>query len=396
LTGLLALVAASLPATIKINGFIMLLSIHVWLMTVLIAKYRFKFPMAPHHYLLILIFLLHVIGLIYTENLKYGLSYIERIYPLAALPILLGSLQFSDKQLTRRVVLLAFAFSTLFADTLYLFLPGDSLDNILSTTRTYRGLYMLFSLAIILYYAFLSPVDFTKVYERVALYLMIPINAFLLIQSGSKMAILLLPVVVGIFLLFYRRKRIQLINATLIIALGSLVMYYLIQQNDFVSSRIEKLATEGTDYIRLRNWKTNWSAIRENPIFGVGTGDSVDELQQRRETWWQEYIEEYNSHNQYLEITLRLGTPGLIIFILLLSLHFMHSLRRLDFIYLIFILIFSLSCLTESLLVRQKGIVLLAFFSPFLFETSVPKRRRLDDVEEVGLSTNSETPAEKY
>lgn len=374
-TALLGLVAVSIPATIKINGFFILLSILVWLIAALIGKYRFKFPMAPQHYLLILVFLLHVIGLTYTENLKYGLSYIERIYTLAAFPLLIGSLEFSDKQHTRKVVLLAFAFSTLFTAALYLFFSGDGIDNILSTTRTYRGLHLLFSIAVLLYYAFLSP-DFSSWgNEKVALCLMIPINAFLLIQSGSKTAIFLLPVVVVIFLFFYPRKKSQLIISTMIVALGCLATYYVIQQNEFVSSRIEKLATEGTDYIRLRNWKTNWTAIQENLFFGVGTGDSVDELQRRRETSWQEYIEEYNSHNQYLEITLRLGISGLAVFVLFLTLHFIHSLRSLDFVYLILILIFSISCLTESLLVRQKGIVFLAFFSPFLFGTSVPKKK---------------------
>jgi O-antigen ligase len=74
-----------------------------------------------------------------------------------------------------------------------------------------------------------------------------------------------------------------------------------------------------------------------------------------------------NAHNQYFEETLHNGIGGLLLFLISLLVPAYIALSRKDLIYLAFILIFSLCCITESMLTRQIGIIFYAFFNSLYF-----------------------------
>jgi O-antigen ligase len=363
----LCLLSISLATTLKINGLIVIMILVLWAVSASYKKPDFGYLKNSALLALILFFLLHVIGLFYTENLKVGFAYIERIYTLLAFPLIMGSILTQNPNL-RKKVLLSFSVSVLAISSLYLFLDEEMLNKILTVNRTYQGMYLLFSISILLYYSFLTPGKH-PVKLRVISWGLIAYNIFLLVRAGSKMPILVFPLLLVVFL-FYHYKQNRKIVLPLVLVITALVsISVFITRNKFTSERLQRLLNERFDYIRYRNWETNLRLIREHPIVGVGTGDAFDELQKKRETWWHEYIYEYNSHNQYLETTIRVGLVGLAVLLLCLFLLFKYSLKSNDFIFLSFIMIFAISCLTESLLLRQKGVLFFSFFAPFLLST---------------------------
>ncbi|MCT4581750.1 MAG: O-antigen ligase family protein [Flavobacteriales bacterium] len=110
--------------------------------------------------------------------------------------------------------------------------------------------------------------------------------------------------------------------------------------------------------------------FKHNFWFGVGLGDVHDEFLT--------YYEENNSllkgknrkrvHNQYMSFAVGLGVFGLIIWLFILYFPIVKKPRNKN-IYLLFILIISLSFLTDNTLERQAGVMFFAFFnSLFLFQ----------------------------
>lgn len=75
---------------------------------------------------------------------------------------------------------------------------------------------------------------------------------------------------------------------------------------------------------------------------------------------------EYNFHNQYLQTFSKIGIFGLLILCYLLAYLFVLSIRRKDYLTILFVFIVGASFLTESMLERQAGVVFFPFFYSLL------------------------------
>jgi O-antigen ligase len=121
---------------------------------------------------------------------------------------------------------------------------------------------------------------------------------------------------------------------------------------------------------RFEYWKTATRIIKNNLLFGVGTGDlglafqeeynkSNSVLEQR----WR-----LRSHNQYLSIAVGMGIIGLLWFLLTLFYPMFKLNMQSNFLYLSFFVIAIVSFLTEDTLETQAGVTFFAAFnSYFLF-----------------------------
>jgi O-antigen ligase len=101
----------------------------------------------------------------------------------------------------------------------------------------------------------------------------------------------------------------------------------------------------------------------------VGTGDVKDAL-------YVKYAEKgmdaaldkkLNVHCQYLQTFVALGIAGFAILVLMLILPGILAVKRKDKLYLLFLCIFALNILVESMFETQAGVVFYAFFNAFLF-----------------------------
>jgi O-antigen ligase len=81
---------------------------------------------------------------------------------------------------------------------------------------------------------------------------------------------------------------------------------------------------------------------------------------------------EHNAHNQYLQTWMENGLPGLMLFLFCLLFPFLE--KKLTSTHIVFLLIFSLMCLTESIGERQKGIVFFTLFQTLFTAFDSAKR----------------------
>lgn len=118
---------------------------------------------------------------------------------------------------------------------------------------------------------------------------------------------------------------------------------------------------------RLEFWKASVGIIKNNLLFGVGTGDLDSEFEKYYDdnksvldSRWR-----LRSHNQYLSIGVAFGIAGLAYFIFALVYPMVKTKKYNSFLYLSFWLTAVLSMLTEDTLETQAGVTFFAFFNVF-------------------------------
>jgi O-antigen ligase len=137
---------------------------------------------------------------------------------------------------------------------------------------------------------------------------------------------------------------------------------------------------------RFAIWDCSWSLLKQDYhwLCGAGLGNQT-QLDQCYPTAWVKYgvdpsqgidpafLENttFNPHNEFLQAWLDTGILGVACLVVVIIFSITAAIRQKNYLYLAFLIFFFLCCLSESLLVRQKGIVFYAFFNALLFFQSV-------------------------
>ncbi|MFM8837311.1 MAG: O-antigen ligase family protein, partial [Bacteroidota bacterium] len=137
-------------------------------------------------------------------------------------------------------------------------------------------------------------------------------------QLSSRMAMLTGLAMVGVFLLILMRLGKFRWWMTVGLAFLVLLPWLLIQANSVNRSRVREMVDLQADHttnrwggrsLRVAKWKNTLECYGQNPILGTGAGDFQTELNKvyRRNGLETGYINQFNSHNQYLQTLATLG-----------------------------------------------------------------------------------------
>jgi O-antigen ligase len=340
-----------------------------------------------------LFFFIHFIAIFNSDNTADAWFDIEKKLSLAIFPLLLlVSPKLNDNQVKN--IFIAFATSCVLA-SVYCVAVGISkyetgnssvlfyhtLSSYVGMHAIYLSIYLCFSMAILIYYYELSAQTLSLL-KKLAFFSAIIILTTTIILLSARIAIILLIVGCVAFLTIKLKQRIHLVKAFAFAAAigGILILIVLLLPKN--RERYKEVVNYKGEYTmdkkgsggaaRKYIWLSALELIQEHPTTGVGIGDIVDELSKKYELHQYTFLTEvqdmsFNAHNQYLETTLGLGIVGLIIFLALLLFSLLHAIKHKNVLYFVFVIIFGVSCLTESCLQKQSGIIFYAFFNAFLF-----------------------------
>jgi O-antigen ligase len=131
-------------------------------------------------------------------------------------------------------------------------------------------------------------------------------------------------------------------------------------------------------------WQGSWSVIRDHLFFGVGTSGWKVALLNFYSNYNSSVAGQMlNSHNQFLQVWMENGILALIVFLFCV---FGFVFRSTDRKYVVFILIFSLMCMTESVLEWQKGIVFFTMFQTLFLALEIRTKETFTGEYENGLA----------
>jgi len=383
----------TLPVWPKLNSVLII----VLVVTVLfkIKKQHLRNLLAHKELLLyMMLYVLLIIGLSYSLDLKTGLAKIQTQASLIIVPLILGGIRLNLKD--RFAYLDIFSLGVLltlvlcFLHGFYRFFTTNSsyvLDefsrknNIFFYTEfsgfldlhpTYFSLY----LGLAIFYLIYS-------FQRKSKYIFLPKIVLIAIFfigiffTSSKAGIFTFIGITFFYLLYQllkHRKRVYFIAlATMVLGtLGFLKIHPTLYQRSVqglksinANYNVYQHQNESTG-IRLGLWKLSYQISKNQWLFGYGTG-SVQKILNERCIEFNSFstcenFRNKNSHNQYLNFLLSNGIIFLFIFIAALLMGFLKAVKQKDMIFVFFITFIALNLFFESLLQREKGIVFFTLF----------------------------------
>lgn len=115
---------------------------------------------------------------------------------------------------------------------------------------------------------------------------------------------------------------------------------------------------------RFEHWSAAWYIIKNNPYFGVGTGDVQDAFNHAYEELNSE-LDEYHrnrAHNQFLTAWITFGIPGVVLFLAIWLVFLKGALGKRNILALVFGVIALASFLPEDTIETQNGVTFIALF----------------------------------
>jgi hypothetical protein len=115
---------------------------------------------------------------------------------------------------------------------------------------------------------------------------------------------------------------------------------------------------------RIEYWKTGWQVIKENWVFGVGTGDKKNAMEKMYEIKNSKLLPErrLRAHNSYITFCLTFGLFGLLFFCYILFNFLLFQLKNKSLIGFLFICVSIITFIFEDSLETQMGVSFFAFF----------------------------------
>jgi O-antigen ligase len=332
-------------------------------------------------------FFMYLIGMIYSENQYFGWKDIETKLSLLIFPLIYSTTSFPLNKY-RNTLSMVFVFSMSISSALSIFygvimyqkIPTYSELNLLLHPG-YLSMYA--NMAIGLCYLLINS-KMIKGYLKKLLTLAFLILSLTVILSLSKTGIIVwIILIAGMFfhqaLVLKKQYKKSIIAA--VSAIGILFIAYQtipkvqLRVNKAINvlsksenEKVDVTTTESTQ-VRILIWEQAIELIKENFLIGVGTGDIKDELFVKyKSSGMQGALDNrLNVHNQYLQVFATLGIIGFIVFTLAIVLPFLKAIKSKKNPYLIFIVIFSMNLLFESMLEKQGGVLFYAFLNALFF-----------------------------
>jgi hypothetical protein len=392
------LVCITLPFNvISLNSICIIALTLFWLIE---GGFKEKFLTTSKNKLLLsflLFYFLHVAFMLITENTKNGLFELEKKLSLFILPLVILTKPALQEPM-RKKVLASFSIScfvmvlcSIYQILYYHYSGGTPLlykdqgydfreyfVQIAERHPTYTSMYLVFS-SLALYNLVQS-----KFFPKLLGYGVIAINGIIIFLLSSRLIIVgsLLFLCISLYLLYFKEQKRNLgkyfVICVSFLLLTSLVIWYVpsiksrLVEEFFDAHTFEP--ARGIHYnslnTRISETLCGCSIISDHPLFGVGTGDVQDALNQCYEKRGYSpvlYQESYNPHNQFIFSYAGLGLLGICALLLLLF----HQFRALDFhgniefsyiVCIAFLLFF-----TETFFGFQKGVVFFSLFTSLLY-----------------------------
>jgi O-antigen ligase len=325
-------------------------------------------------YVLCALYLINIIGLLYTIDFKHGIKRLDTTAILVLFPVVFSMIQFTKKNVALLLhlfvwsVMVFCAFGLLSYATI---VPELTVNMVFRDSKFYAPLLMLWpahphpsylstillmAVPVALYLRYQDEKQITIV--EMLLGVLLPVVFTVL--SGARVGMVIAPVLLGLGYLFYCRFKPVFkwgLVVAVIVALGLLLHLY------------PKVDDHFDDPIRVDLRKAAVSAIREKPVFGWGTGSAKQLIhsEERAHSLGIEVPYDFNQfHNQYLEDMVQFGILGILILLLLFGWILWIGVSEKNYLLLSLLAIYMLFCWTEAALFVSKGVVPFTFWACFL------------------------------
>lgn len=336
----------------------------------------------------------------YSSDFSGGMKYVEMRLLLFMLPLIFAATKISKKYFDQ--VLIIFLMAVLLAlgagffnsylhyihsgDTGFFY--NDNLVSVVDKQATYFGLYINLSLVLCIYILRKLSISWKLKLLTVMCMVILIVGQMLLAVRAAILTMVIIGIAHLIFYSFNKNIKygIGMLIAGLLVILSS---FFILPQmtNRFKSmasnleydfenpnpvnhfnGEIKKENWNGLT-LRLALWHCGIDIIKENPLFGTGTGDYDEAMAEQFKEKNFIYAREMNFgvHNQYLYSWISFGIIGILLHLTMIFAPMFDAFKRKNYLYIFFIIVIAFAMLTENTLNRYFGIYFYAVMNSFFF-----------------------------
>ena len=339
------------------------------------------------------LYIISLIGFFYSSNKEEALFRIQQKIPLLLFPFVFASSNLLSKKGVYKIM---YAFSFSFAAfciycigkvLLSFFENGDFTNftgyNLIALNDMYPFITGVFCTFCIVFHFLKIKLEHNNLFIHVFFIFLFWIMLLLL---ANIIALFTAAVVTFFYTFLLLKTHVQRIIFCLLCGAVLVTNFYfnatfkqkIIALTDFSTENEIQLDTDASlgrswdgKALRVAIWKCSGDLIRNNYIFGLGTGDVQDSLQyayELRKFYFASRYNRYNAHNQYIQQMLLHGIFGLVLLVCCITIPFFYTPVSNNQFLIPFLFIFGVICFTESVLEVNKGIIWYSFFnSIFVF-----------------------------
>ncbi|MEQ8303998.1 MAG: O-antigen ligase family protein [Cyclobacteriaceae bacterium] len=383
--------ALTLPFLIpRIHSKLILLGLVIWA----ISKPSYRKILRPTKLLFVvmMIILSALLGLIHTSNGTYGISIIETLAVLLIIPLMVESSFNRYDQESLRGIFLSFVVGVLLLNLTSLFFisydlwdPKNLQSNLIVANNvivrihpTFLSMYISFCMFFLVDQYFpLKGQDRARLGWVVFSLLILFVFLFWLNSRAGIIAF----VAGSIFFIYFKWKEKCRVIGFVVLALFMLLITVIpFSRHRFFEAPLMVLKGDTSGAIgdpsvyplvtRLQIYRSDLELLKWPEIlYGYGTGDFRDELQERfaANDFERPLAENMDSHSEYFAQLHRHGIIGLALFVALLVIPFRHAMKYGSPLLGAFIILFSVTALFENVFSAQKGVTFFALFCPILW-----------------------------
>ena len=381
---LLIILAFLMPLTVFGGNLIIVIICILWLFS---GNYKSKFDQIINNKLMlasIVFFCLHVVGLIWTEDLAWGLHIVHKMwYFIGLFPILYTIVRKDYISHYISAFLLAISITEV-CSYLVWFEVIEPFKNATVENPTpfmshisYNPI-LAFAIYLVLHEIFFNKKITNFVFSLYSFFaISMTVNMFITGGRAGQVAFFAMLVVLIIQIL--DKQRIKSLITIFIVIPGIFFAAY--QTSDLFQQRVNSAVHETLIYdnkslnsigYRITFALNSWEVIKENPIIGIGTGDFPIEYKKINQINTPEKPNTTNPHNMFTLIVMELGVIGLIsmlsIFYYQIKLSFNSSNRFIRDVGITLPLLFLVIMWSDSYLLGHYTTLLFVFFSSFLYK----------------------------
>jgi O-antigen ligase len=381
---LLIALALLLPLTVFGANIVIAVIVILWVIS---GEYKSKFNQIIHNKLMlasIVFFCIHVVGLIWTEDLSWGLHIVHKMwYFIGLLPILYTIVRKDYISNYVSAFLLAISITEV-CSYLVWFEVIEPFKNATVENPTpfmshisYNPI-LSFSIYLVLHEIFFNK-KITNL--RLSLYSFFAISMIInMFITGGRAGQVGFFVILSILIFqIYKKRRIKAIITIFIV--NSVLFFSAYLLSDLFQKRFDKAQEEISSYsyekntsvgLRINFAINSWDVIKKNSIIGVGTGDFPTEYKKINQINSPETPNTTNPHNMYTLVLMQLGLLGLVsmisIFYYQIKLSYNSSNKFIRDVGFTLPLMFLVMMLSDSYLLGHYTSLMYVFFSSFLYK----------------------------
>jgi O-antigen ligase len=371
IVALLVLVAFSLPFKFIVNLFIVLVFV-AWLFTNPLKKLFIKTKNTGVLLAVFIFYLLHVIALLYTNNIHEGLFSLEIKISMLIFPLLFYTEEFTAAQY--RFIFKSFVVGTLLCCLLCLSRAVLLYFSTHENNFYYEGLsWFQHPSYLAMYISFCCvALLLNNLFNKTVTYVSIIFFTLFVFLLSSKTGIVIHFITLlfsFVFIFFKEKNYFKIIGASIFGLFVCISILFLIPQvkqrfqnvyTVFQSKSIDKTSAESTT-VRMLIWNEAIQIIKQHPFIGVSPGNANDALYEsyQKDGLTGAFNKKLNAHSQYFQTTIGLGLIGLLSLLYLFTMPLFANRNKMV---IFFVGITALHFFTESMLQTMAGCIFFGYF----------------------------------